>query len=77
MPKHNDLTPEALDGYNGTPNRYLNSSSASLAHSVGAWMQATGRPPPRDVRASRGYRMRVGDMLVEPDGTAHGWRRIN
>mgnify|MGYP000169646463 CR=1 FL=1 len=72
-----DLTQYAAEGYNGAPNRYLNSSPASMAHSLGAWFANTGRSLPRDVRMSRGYRMRSADMLFEPNGTAHGWRRIN
>ena len=76
MSRPNDLTPEATEGFAGAPNRYINSSPASMAHSIGAWFAATGRPAPRDVRMSRGYRVRVSDMVFEPDGTAHGWRRV-
>ena len=35
-----------------------------MAWLVGAWLQKTGRPAPCDVRMSRGYTVRVGDMLV-------------
>ena len=35
-----------------------------MAWLVGAWLQKTGRPAPRDVRMSRGYTVRVGDMRV-------------
>lgn len=77
MPKHNDLTPEAIEGYVGAPNRYLNSSPASLAHSLGAWFQRTGRPAPRDVRMSRGCNVRVADLVFRPDfHTAHAWERV-
>ena len=35
-----------------------------MAWLVGAWLQKTGRPAPRDARMSRGYTVRVGDMRV-------------
>jgi hypothetical protein len=35
-----------------------------MAWLVGAWLQKTGRPPQRDVRMSRGFTVRVGDMRV-------------
>jgi hypothetical protein len=35
-----------------------------MAWLVGAWLRSTGRGAPRDVRMSRGYAVRVGDMLV-------------
>ena len=67
-----DLTPEALEGFafqlDGKPAHeacpHYNSSPAGMAWLVGAWLQKTGRPAPRDVRMSRGYTVRVGDMRV-------------
>ena len=67
-----DLTPEALEGfaaqldgkhaYEACP--HYTSSPAGMAWLVGAWLQKTGRPAPHDVRMSRGYTVRVGDMRV-------------
>ena len=67
-----DLTPEALEGYaaqlGDTPAHeacpHYTSSPAGMAWLVGAWLQKTGRSAPRDVRMSRGYTVRVGDMRV-------------
>jgi len=67
-----DLTPEALEGFaaqlDGKPAHeacpHYTSSPAGMAWLVGAWLQKTGRPAPRDVRMSRGYTVRVGDMRV-------------
>jgi hypothetical protein len=67
-----DLTPEALEGFaaqlNGKPAHeacpHYTSSPAGMAWLVGAWLLKTGRPAPRDVRMSRGYTVRVGDMRV-------------
>ena len=74
MPKHNDLTPEALDGYNGTPNRYLNSSSTKASRTgVGAHGCGRRAPDPRAMCAHPGYRMRVGDMLGRARRHRHGW----
>ena len=67
-----DLTPEALEGFvaqlDGKPAReacpHYTCSPAGMAWLVGAWLQKTGRPARRDVRMSRGYTVRVGDMRV-------------
>jgi hypothetical protein len=71
-----DLTQYALEGFaaqlDGTLGDkpahqacpHYTSSPAGMAWLVGAWLQKTGRPPPRDVRMSRGYTVRVGDMRV-------------
>jgi hypothetical protein len=67
-----DRTPEALEGFaaqlDGKPAHkacpYYTSSPAGMAWLVGAWLQKTGRPAPRDVRMSSGYTVRVGDMRV-------------
>ena len=67
-----DLTPQALEGFaaqlgdtsahQACP--HYTSSPAGMAWLVGAWLQNTGRPAPRDVRMSRGFTVRVGDMRV-------------
>ena len=67
-----DLTPEALEGFAAQLDGKLaheacphyTSSFAGMAWLVGAWLQKTGRPAPRDVRTSRGYTVRIGDMRV-------------
>jgi metal-dependent amidase/aminoacylase/carboxypeptidase family protein len=67
-----DLTSEALAGFaaqlGGRPAHqarpHYTSSPAGMAWLVGAWLQKTGRAAPRDVRMSRGYTVRVGDMRV-------------
>ena len=67
-----DLTPEALSGFaaqlGDTPAHkacpHYTSSPAGMAWLVGAWLHKTGRAAPRDVRMSRGYTVRVGDMRV-------------
>lgn len=67
-----DLTQYALEGFaaqlDGTLGDkpahqacpHYTSSPAGMAWLVGAWLQKTGHPPPRDVRMSRGYTVRVG-----------------
>ena len=67
-----DLTPDALAGFaaqlGNTPAHeacpHYTSSPAGMAWLVGAWLQKTGCAAPRDVRMSRGYTVRVGDMRV-------------
>ena len=67
-----DLTPEAQAGVaaqlDGRPAHeacpHYTSSPAGMAWLVGAWLQKTGCAAPRDVRMSRGYTVRVGDMRV-------------
>lgn len=67
-----DLTQYALEGFAAQlvdkPAHlacpHYTSSPAGMAWLVGAWLQKTGHPPPRDVRMSRGYTVRVGDMRV-------------
>ena len=67
-----DLTPEALEGFaaqlDGRPAHvvcpHYTSSPAGMAWLVGAWLQETRRPAPREVRMSRGYMVHVGDMRV-------------
>ena len=67
-----DLTTEALQGVaaqlDGRPAHvvcpHYTSSPAGMAWLVGACLQETRRPAPRDVRMSRGYTVHVGDMRV-------------
>ena len=67
-----DLTAEALAGFSvdlagalaHQQCPHYTSSPAGMAWLVGAWLRSTGRGAPRDVRMSRGYAVRVGDMLV-------------
>lgn len=69
-----DLTPAALAGFEAAALLdapaalkscpHFPCSSNGLAWLVGAWLRRTGRPAPRAVRMSRGYTVRVGDMLV-------------
>lgn len=70
----NDLTNFAWAGYNGNPNPHLYSSPAWYAHSCGAYLHDTGRPPPHDVRMGRGYSVRVGDLRYTHSDT-NGWAR--
>ena len=63
-----DLTPQAVEGFAAAPGTdcpYLGSSDSSCAWHVGAWLQKTGRPAPRDVRRSRGHKMWANDMLLD------------
>lgn len=67
MAKPNDLTAEAIQGYGAscnTPCPYLYSSASSIAWLAGRWMRDTGRSTPQGVRMSRGYSIRVNDMLL-------------
>lgn len=69
MPKM-DLTLAAQAGYEAPPDAscpHYTSSPNGLAWFVGRWLQATGRPAPRDVRPGRGYRIRANDMLMLVD----------
>lgn len=71
----NDLTPQALEGFavcldaagaqRACP--YLHSSPHAMAWTVGAWLRRTGRPQPRAVRMSRGYRVRVDGLVVNAE----------
>jgi len=65
--KAGDLTPVAQLGYDApvdAPCPYYDSSANGMTWLTGRWLKATGRPAPRDVRMSRGYTVRVNDMLV-------------
>jgi len=67
-----DITAETLVGFaaqlGDTPAHqacpHYTGSPAGMAWLVGAWLQKTGRAAPSDVRMSRGYTVRVGDMRV-------------
>jgi hypothetical protein len=62
-----DLTAQAMEGYEASAHAkcpYLWSSPAAMAWRIGQWLKATGRSAPRMVRTSRGYGLRVNDMLV-------------
>ena len=59
----NDLTEYATKGYQGDDNKHIFSSPCFYAHALGEHLQKTGRTAPQDVRMSRGYSIRCGDML--------------
>ena len=62
-----NLTAQALEGWNApfsAKSPYYASSPAHMAWRVGQWKRATGRSEPRHVAMSRGYTLRVDDMLV-------------
>ncbi|WP_432263373.1 hypothetical protein [Cupriavidus sp. TMH.W2] len=66
----NDLTPFAKEGFaaeRGSTCPHYTSSPAGMAWCVGAWLRDTGRSEPRDVRMSRGYSVRVNEMLVNAE----------
>lgn len=58
----NDLTPQAIEGYNGEPLKYLYSSPSWYAYKIGEHFRLSGRPEPSDVRMGRGYSINVRDM---------------
>jgi hypothetical protein len=62
MTKARNLTAPARDGYTGTANPYLYTSPNYYAHALGAYMLASGRTAPRDVRMGRGDSIRANDM---------------
>ncbi len=61
-----DMTTEAALGYANSEATcpYLATSNSSDAWHIGAWLNATGRAKPWDVRKSRGYTFHVNDMKV-------------
>ncbi len=63
------LTSEAALGFANSDARcpYLATSCSSDAWYIGAWLLATGRSAPRDVRKSRGNTYHVNDMKVRAD----------
>lgn len=60
-----ELTQTALAGYHGAPNPHLYSSACFYAHQLGAYLAASGRTAPFDVRMSRGYSIRANNMLFQ------------
>lgn len=78
-----NLLPFAVEGYEDGKTAakvpHLAWSPAWMAYQVGAWMERTGRSKPRACTASRGYRIRCNDMLLElqqvGDGPLHIERR--
>jgi hypothetical protein len=71
-----DLTEYARAGYDGNDNPYLYSSPCWYAHSLGQYLHASGRTPPRNVRMSRGSSVRANDMLFRHTRET-GWERVN
>jgi hypothetical protein len=69
MTKANDLTTEAIQGYNRDAVSYLATSPAWYAYHLGQFMYITGRTTPRDVRMSRGCSIRCNDMLFKHTGS--------
>jgi hypothetical protein len=72
----NNLTTEAIDGFNGVANMHLYSSPCYIAHLLGRFMHDTGRPKPRDVRMSRGYTIRANDMLFRWEDKTNHFERL-
>lgn len=68
----NDLTAEALEGYENKPVKYLYSSSCWYSYHLGKYLQKTGRTAPKAVRMSRGSKIRANDMLFEHIGQKDG-----
>jgi hypothetical protein len=62
MSKPDDLTPYAVEGYVSMGNAYISTSPSWYAYKLGAYLKATGRTSPRDVRMGRGYSIRGNDM---------------
>lgn len=79
MAKPQDMTAEARQGFDagGAANPFLWSSASHMAFAVGAWLQSTGRTAPRDVRMSRGYTVRVNDMLISWNPKTGACERIS
>jgi hypothetical protein len=63
-----DLTPYATEGFSAPANSkcpHILSSPAEMAWMAGAWLNKTGRSIPRDVSMSRGYTLKINDMLLD------------
>ena len=65
--KTNDLTPHAMEGWNGNRDAcpHLWSSPAWYAYQVGYAMRHFGMPEPTDVRMGRGNKVRVRDLVFD------------
>ena len=70
------LTEIAREGYDGNPNEYLVTSPNWYAHRIGQYLHSTGRTAPKDVRMSRGSKVRASGMLFEYVSNS-GFIRIN
>lgn len=72
------LTLSAIAGYEGQANSNIYSSPMWYAHELGIALKASGRSKPDDVRMSRGYSIRSGDMLFKIHGDKNniGFERI-
>jgi hypothetical protein len=68
MAHKDDLTEFARSGYYGNANPHLATSPAHWAHALGAYLHATGRSVPRDVRMGRGDSIRANDMRFKVSG---------
>lgn len=54
------MTEAARNAYiSGLPSSFLLTSPLDMAHRVGLWLHAHGYSVPREVRMSRGYKVRV------------------
>ncbi len=67
-----DDTQLARDGFNAPggsrDNPFIESSHNWMMFEIGAYLQRTGRAYPDDVRKSRGYTVKVKDMLFKWSG---------
>lgn len=62
------LIEEAKQGYDAEPGSqcpYYASSNSGMAWLAGQWLKARGRNRPMKAAASRGYRVRVDDVLLD------------
>ena len=72
----NDLTNEAVNGFNGLANGHLYSSPNYIAHLLGRFLRDSGRTKPRNVRMSRGYTIRANDMLFRWEDRTNYFERL-
>jgi hypothetical protein len=72
----NDLTNEAVNGFNGLSNGHLYSSPNYIAHLLGRFLHDSGRTKPRNVRMSRGYTIRANDMLFRWEDRTNYFERL-
>ena len=72
----NDLTNEAVNGFNGLANGHLYSSPNYIAHALGHYLQFSGRSAPRGVRMSRGYKIHANDMLFRWEDRTNYFERL-
>jgi hypothetical protein len=59
----------AAAGFANEENPHLYTSPVWYAHELGRAFRACGRPQPTDVRMSRGYSIRNGNMIFRIGGT--------